>query len=97
MEIICKSCGFTNPESSQYCTLCGVPFLNANPQATVSNVRSPSKQAGGDSEEAIDYDSVLAMTADGRRKVQKTDSDESGDELDSLLSDFDGTFPTLKK
>lgn len=96
MEIICKSCGFTNPESSQFCALCGVPFLNQTPQASVSNVRSPSKKAGGDSEEQIDYDGVLAMTSEGRKKVQKLESEES-DELDSLLSDFDGTFPTLKK
>jgi len=77
-ETICKSCGFINPESSQYCTLCGVPFMPGSKGTSYSEARS-SRQSS-DSPDEVDYDTILKVSRSTLKPGQKRDNDESEDE-----------------
>ena len=92
-ETICKSCGFINPESSQYCTLCGVPFIPGSKGTSYSEARS-SRQTSENPDE-VDFDTILEVTRSTLKPAESSDEGDD-DELDGLLSDFDGTFPNLK-
>lgn len=102
METKCTACGFVNPEGAGFCSLCGVPFIGPARGPAPSVIRAPQRVKGESAEmdpatleRRLDEEPSSAtrqqeeLLKELARLVPETKG-EAEDDLDGLLSDYDG-------
>lgn len=102
MDSKCTACGFVNPEGSGFCSLCGVPFIGPVRGPAPSVIRAPQRVKGESAEmdpatleRRLDEEPSTAtrqqeeLLRELARLVPESKADAE-DELDGLVSDYDG-------
>jgi hypothetical protein len=85
MENKCTACGFVNPEGVGFCSLCGIPFI-----PSIKGTVTSAAPGGAEDDPQIAQRHQEAVLKDLERLAPPTGT-ETGDELESIISDFDGT------
>ena len=100
----CPACGFVSPEGAGFCTLCGVPFIPGSRNSGV--MQKPPSRVKGDSAAEMDRATLQKQLEDEAKVANRTQEElladlarlvppgNEEDDLDSVLSDYDGSGRT---